>query len=674
MSLYKDASLVMIPTAYKDGKLYSIRPVPEYGAELVTNGGFDNTNDWTIAGSNVAISGGKANFTNAVTNTEFLQQAIIAPTGVQYRIQFEVSNLAAGDSIKVRFPFQDTTINSNGLHTLYGVGTHADFLRITPNSSTGTFSIDNVSVKEVSNIGDFTFSRGSNLAATRVDVNGLIEKGRENLFTQSNNFSHSDWNVKAGTFTQGVADPDGGSNAWSWTALNTDPYLYQSGKSLNGVGTLSIWVKGVGSTIGKNFELRNASPPYKNVVLTGEWQRVEHFNNTASGTSVGFEYGNPAVAGDVVHIYQAQYEQGLVATDYIETGASTAQAGILEDLPRLDYSGGASCPALLLEPQRTNVIESSEYFDGSLWSATNITITNNDTTSPEGIDNASKIVLDSGSSSSCELRAQNNKSVTLGNDYTFSVFAKADEFDKIELDFSNSRMDDAYVVADLTEGTIISRGADNTSDSIEDYGDGWYRITLTGTAIATGTTALIFRLGANPTGDGSSGFHIYGAQFEEGSYPTSYIPTYGSAVTRSVDGTNSLAVTTDINQQDTSWTIFYEFEEDYGIYQDSIRVINDGSNKLNVYTRNTDGFRFYYRGLSKYITGSTGTKILARYDGSTLSEFHDGAEVSYTASQSGGSSYPFEIKLTPSHIVGIKQIVLFPTALTDSECIALTTL
>ena len=59
-----------------------------------------------------------------------------------------------------------------------------------------------------------------------------------------------------------------------------------------------------------------------------------------------------------------QLEQGLVATDYIETTSSTAQAGILEDTPRLDYSGGASCPALLLEPQRTNSIcLQSEYFD-----------------------------------------------------------------------------------------------------------------------------------------------------------------------------------------------------------------------------------------------------------------------------------------------------------------------
>ena len=47
------------------------------------------------------------------------------------------------------------------------------------------------SIRPTDGSGDFTFSRGSNLAATRVDVNGLIEKGRENLVLQSNQFDTS---------------------------------------------------------------------------------------------------------------------------------------------------------------------------------------------------------------------------------------------------------------------------------------------------------------------------------------------------------------------------------------------------------------------------------------------------------------------------------------------------
>ena len=53
MKLYKEASLMMLPTSVKDGKLYSIFPQPKpLSGELVTNGGFsDGTNNWTNASS-----------------------------------------------------------------------------------------------------------------------------------------------------------------------------------------------------------------------------------------------------------------------------------------------------------------------------------------------------------------------------------------------------------------------------------------------------------------------------------------------------------------------------------------------------------------------------------------------------------------------------------------------
>ena len=84
----------------------------------------------------------------------------------------------------------------------------------------------------------------------------------------------------------------------------------------------------------------------------------------------------------------------MVATDYIETGASTAQAGILEDMPRLDYSGGASCPSLLLEPQRSNLITQSEYIGAWTGFGGVQTITDNYATSPEGLQNAARVQLE----------------------------------------------------------------------------------------------------------------------------------------------------------------------------------------------------------------------------------------------------------------------------------------
>ena len=119
------------------------------GSELVTNGDFATDSNWTISGSSISISGGKLNFVNATSNSEFAQQSIVAPIGKTYKITLDVSNLGSGESIKIRYPFQDFTINTNGTHILYGVGNTANVFRLTPNSSTASFSIDNVSVKEV---------------------------------------------------------------------------------------------------------------------------------------------------------------------------------------------------------------------------------------------------------------------------------------------------------------------------------------------------------------------------------------------------------------------------------------------------------------------------------------------------------------------------------------------
>jgi hypothetical protein len=148
----------------------------------------------------------------------------------------------------------------------------------------------------------------------------------QNKFAQSNDFSESAWNLKNGTFTKGVLDPIGNNEAWSWTATNADPYFYQQ-ISVSGSHTISIWAKGVGSTIGKNFEVRVAAT-MQSFVLTSEWQRLE-LDGTPSNTNLGFEYGNPAVVGDVVHIFGAQLQEGSTAGPYVPTLATAQTSPVL---------------------------------------------------------------------------------------------------------------------------------------------------------------------------------------------------------------------------------------------------------------------------------------------------------------------------------------------------------
>ena len=656
MSLYKDASLVMIPTAYKDGKLYSVRPVEQLGSELVTNGDFSSASDWTFSGSGVAISGGKLNFTG--TTREATQSISVVNTKT-YRVSYEVSNFSAG-SVRAEIGSSiGIERTANGIYSEYIVASGANTIEIDA-VSFFTGSIDNVSVKEVlvAN-GDFTFSRGSNLAATRVDVNGLIEKGRENLLTYSNTFN-TGWSPTAGTFTQGVTDPFGGNAAWSWTASNTDPYIYNL-TSGSGVYTLSIWAKGVGSTIGKDFEFRIGGA-VQSFTLTSDWQRFELYVN-GSFANIGFEVGNPAVAGDVVHIYGAQLEQGLVATDYIETGASTAQAGILEDMPRLDYSGGASCPSLLLEPQRTNLLENSEYILGGDWNALGgaLTIEQNttETLSPEGQYNAGKITL-----SSTANRYFSSQGYNLGglNNISGSVWLKSDGAD-IEgvLAFFNGSGGDAITITNEWQRFEINKTASNSTEYI----------------------GLDFRGGGYST---SGVVYCYGWQFENNSsYPTSYIPTYGTSQTRARDQAYKTGVSSLIGQ--TEGTLFVDFDL---LRLDGFSGIIDINTALT--TTMTRVLLWETGGTS--LSANFGTKapainlnnptigrhkVVIIYSASICKLFVDGVKIgesSTSGSFSGldvvsyvcaGGGVNFQKK-------NIHQTLLFPTALTDSECIALTTL
>ena len=60
---------------------------------------------------------------------------------------------------------------------------------------------------------EFTFARGSNLAATRIGKTGLIEKGRENvLFSQISLILLG--NIYAHYFTSGQSGYDGTNDAW----------------------------------------------------------------------------------------------------------------------------------------------------------------------------------------------------------------------------------------------------------------------------------------------------------------------------------------------------------------------------------------------------------------------------------------------------------------------------
>ena len=206
---------------------------------------------------------------------------------------------------------------------------------------------------------------------------------------------------------------------------------------------------------------------------------------------------------------------------------------------RLNYPlvGGVvdGCPHLLLEPQRTNLITESAVFSG--YASTNAVITDNSTTSPDGTLTGA-ILADDNAGGTGVVQIYDNVTVDVSSDYTFSVFAKKKDLDFIALRLSNftTPINDTSFF-DLNLGTVLSAGSGHVAE-IENYGNGWYRCSITFTTDAADTNGtLATRLSQDGTStssvdlDNTSNIYIWGWQFEKSNYASSYIPTSGSAVT-----------------------------------------------------------------------------------------------------------------------------------------------
>lgn len=517
-----------------------------------------------------------------------------------------------------------------------------------------------------------SFTRGSD--ATRTASNGLIQRSPVNLASYSEDFSNAAWQLDGVTITSNqIASPTGTLTADLMTSLGTGQQrIYQTYTVSSGIShTISIYLKqGTAPSIqvvmpyvggGPTFTFATAT--FSTVsgwtssveTLPNGWYRISATISTTSAQA-GFQLILPS-NGSTVYLWGAQFTQGSQPLTYFPTTDRL-------NVPRIDFSQG-SCPALLLEPQRTNLCLSSNSIGGTSWGAAYggvglvPTITLNYATAPDGTTSASRLQLSLGGGTTTTDQSLITQTLT-----------------------ATSTRGSFYIkTTDGSTQTIYMRGAFATNIVVTGT---WTRYdfdagTLTGTQFGLG-----LRGGQTPANSNTVDILVWGAQLEVGSYATTYIPTTTTSVTRLADSFSKSNIYTNGLITAAGGTWFIELRNNIGYTRDAsgsffIDSQNGGlGNGFNIRNVGTPNQRFVivkyvsFSPSNLYFTLTDTVKIAIKWNGTTADVFVNGTK------QVSGTSFT----TTNMEFFGgngndqpkfIQQMALFSTPLSDAALITMTT-
>lgn len=369
--------------------------------------------------------------------------------------------------------------------------------------------------------------------------------------------------------------------------------------------------------------------------------------------------------------------------DFDFSRASTAtrvnKDGLIEvvasNVPRLDYQliDGVvqDCPALLLEPSRSNVLPYSSDF--SQWSAASGASVVGNKLGVGGSNDAFEFFSDGTSSTRLFY------TVSITGESSYSVFAKKNTLDYISL-YANDD-NNARVWFNLDNGTLGNQES-GAIGVIEDYGNGWYRCTLKWTS-SNLVDVRIYNSNENDVVGGTSGsVYIQYAQLEAGSYPTSYIPTSGSTVTRVADTCNGAGTSDTFNSSEG--VLFVEMAalaREKTLFE--LISLSDGTTTNRMYLGFASGTNkliwlygaSVFSGDTTSIETTNNNKIAFKFKDNDFAIWVNGVEIDSQLSGSTFSSNTFNTmgfdsgsgSATTRLYANLKQLMTFNKALTDSE-------
>jgi hypothetical protein len=309
-----------------------------------------------------------------------------------------------------------------------------------------------------------------------------------------------------------VVNGDFSDGATNWTLGAS--WAVSGGQAVkSGVGTDAIFQNIPALTVGSTYVVEAdqswVGNPFSVLLRVG-----------ASG-AVAYSGTLPSDQGRVRLIIQA----AAAATRVSFLNAANTATGTLDNISVRELPGthaiqssAASRPTL---QARSNLLTYSEQFDNAAWTKRSGSVTANAITAPDGTLTADLFVEDTALDTH---RLSGPTQTIVNQSFTVSVYAKPAGRTRFQIINTASR---PSVIFDVDAGTIVSTANDSTG-TIENIGDGWYRCTattgLTPTANWTGPHFTLVSSGTTTsyTGDGTSGMYFWGAQLELGSTATTY--------------------------------------------------------------------------------------------------------------------------------------------------------
>jgi len=407
--------------------------------------------------------------------------------------------------------------------------------------------------------GDMSVTRAT--TATRVNSAGLVELVPYNLLQYSEDFSNVAWTQVGTTITANSTTAPNGTltaDTIAWGSYVGQNFIH------SGVHTFSVYAKYIGTQwlfienynfddLGAWFDIQNgvvgtiASGVTANIESVGSgWYRCSVTMTATSAYNSTYAMFNTTANGNYSrtgssYFWGAQINEGTLK-DYQKTETRL-------NIPRLDYSNG-TCPSLLVEPQRTNLLTYSSQFDNSIWvkdnngSGTLPVVTANYATAPDGTNSAERIQMTnvggSGSASNYSIIIQ--LALSLPSTGTATIYLKS----------NTSSNQNVLVYWGAGQGQVFSVTPQ------------WQRFTLNNLTADTTGIVIGTRGGSGSFfngGDEVLDILVWGAQLEAGAYPTSYIPTTSASVTRNADVISKTGISSLIGQTEGTMFLDVDFTE-----------------------------------------------------------------------------------------------------------------